>query len=50
MVANVFKLTDDTLSGHTYDEGVKTLETSDLYKLFPIESCDTCINLKDFVE
>ena len=49
-MANIFKLTDDMLAGYTYHEGVKTLETNDLYKLFPIESCDTYINSKDFVE
>ena len=38
IMANIFKLTDDTLAGYTYHEGVKTLETNDLYKLFPIES------------
>ena len=50
IMANIFELTDDTLAGYTYHEGVKTLKTNDLYKLFPIESCDTYINSKDFVE
>ena len=50
IMANVFELTDDTLAGYTYHEGVKTLKTNDLYKLFTKESCDTYINSKDFAE
>ena len=50
IMANIFELTDDTLTGYTYHEGVKTLKTNDLYKLFPIESYDTYINSKDFIE
>ena len=50
IMANVFKLTDDMLAGYTYHEGVRTLKTNDLYKLFPTESYDTYINSKDFVE
>ena len=50
IVANVFELTDDTLTGYTHHERLKTLETNVLQKLFPIESCDTYINSKDSVE